>query len=408
MKNRLLRIAAFFALTVPLLLYIVTLFLMLILSFPSPAHMAVLQWVATGFLWLQIIALVFVYYRWAVKSSSSETVKGLLLTLTTLAVLFLFTESCFVHYAQSSAIGARWSMILWYKKYICPVKIEYKNLKGENQTAEIRNPIPHLTNKKSIWYIGDSFTYGYGIDNTAQTFPALVQQQLKGITCVNLGVPGADTQRESEFFMAIAAAHKQPAAVVWQYFGNDIDGADDGIKLVEQELQKSSRIQFGRRFFQNKSFVLDYIYWQYFAGNETGSFNTYSNFLNHTYLTDSVVVNGQALKDSAQTYITPYSKHLTPLKQTAAYCKSKGIKFLVVIFPFLWENGPENSEQLYCHRLENKLKAENTDVINLMPLVKDIPLNKRIANSHDPHPSVLVSQITADTLAKYIAAKYKL
>ena len=377
---------------------------------PTPSLMMVFQMRATVFLFLQIIALAFVYYTWVLKSLLDEAIKNILLSGTVLLMLLVGAECFFLNYEETNAIGIRWSYKLWDKKYMTHrVSFVYKNSKGEENRADFREPVTGLNDKgkKSIWFIGDSFTFGFGLEQTVQTFPALVTQLLGGmVNSVNLGDGGADTYKEKETLFAFnQITQKEPAAIVWQYFGNDIDEADEGPDIYEKEISKSSWVRFGRKYFQAKSFLLDYLYWEYFTRNESGSIHAYTDFLNRLYQADSLVVNGKILKDSLG-YVTPYRKHLEPMKEATAFYKSKGVKFLVIIFPYLWEGGPENAAHLYATRLENELKAESTDVINLTPLVKDIPVRKRIANSHDLHPSVLVNQIVADTITKYLTVQY--
>lgn len=377
---------------------------------PASALMMVLQTRASVFLLLEIMALIFVYYSWVIKSLLDETVKNILLTVTVFLIMLVGAECFFLNYEETNAIGERWSYKLWDKKYMTHrTAFFYKDSKGEEQRADFRDSVRNTNDKekKTVWFIGDSFTFGFGLEQTTQTFPALVEQLLNGkVTSINLGDGGADSYKEKETLFAFSRTSKtEPRAVVWQYFGNDIDRSDEGPDIHEKEIAKSSWVRFGRKYFQAKSFLLDYIYWEYFTRNESGNIHAYADFLNYLYKTDSLVVNGKTLKDSLG-YITPYRKHLEPIKEASAYYKSKGVKFLVIIFPYLWEGGPENATQLYASRLENELKVENTDVINLAPLVKNIPVKNRIANSHDLHPSPMVSKVLADTIANYFTNKY--
>ena len=363
----------------------------------------------TFLLLLSMVFTISVFYAFVIKSALPALVKNIVLSGTVFFILFLGAEIFFLHFSESNAIGDRWSNKLWDKQYMNHrTSFRYTDSKGNNQCAYFREPIPAADKKKKkIWFIGDSFTYGFGLEQTSQTFPAVTEQLLNGkIQSINLGDGGAATWSEKEILYSFAQKQGQmPEVVVWQYFGNDIDTKDEGPDIYEKEMAQSRWVNLGRHFFRNKSFLLDYIYWQYFTGNERGTVNTYIDFLNKMYKTDSLIMNGRVMKDSLG-YITPYRQHLEPLKEAVAYYKSRGVKFLVIIFPFLWKDGPENAENLYAHRLEQDMKKDTTDVINLTPLVKDIPVEKRVVNSHDLHPSVLVDQIVADTIAKYIAVRF--
>ena len=76
----------------------------------------------------------------------------------------------------------------------------YTDSKGKKSRANLREPLPAASSKKkSVWFIGDSFTFGFGLEQTTQTFPVLVEQLLNGkISSINLGDGGADTYKEKE------------------------------------------------------------------------------------------------------------------------------------------------------------------------------------------------------------------
>lgn len=387
----------------------------------APALMMKLQFIGTIFILLSIAAVCVLGYSITMRSMLSERTKNAVLLISVLAILLLSSECFFLHFARSNGIGARWSYKIWNKKNLAHrTTFNFINSRGDNDRADFREPLPvSKKKKKAIWFIGDSFTFGFGLEKTEQTFPALVEQQLRvyqnvatsdidnQVVCINLGDGGADTYHEKEVLFAIDKTGLQhPSAVVWQYFGNDIDSVDNYPEIYESEISKNIIQKLGCMFFRERSFLLDYIYWEYFRQNERDSYNAYSDFLSSAYTADSIVVDGKVSRDSTGKYITPFESHLQPLRQSAEYYKRKGIKFLVIIFPYLWKEGPENSEKLYARRLSRELKSEGIDIIDLTPLVKDIPPDKRVVNSHDPHPSVIVDQLVADTITKYFVSKY--
>jgi hypothetical protein len=392
--------------------YFITIYIMMVPGHSiAPQIITYLQLLATILLLTSIVAIGWAYYAVIIRSPFSESMKNITLSSALILIMILCAECFFLHFAKSEGVGIQWSYKLWDKKFLNHrTYFHYINSKGENESASFREPVSATQKKKNpIWFIGDSFTFGFGLEQTDQTFPAQVERLLGGrSTCLNLGDGGADTYKEKENLFAFQRKEKQaPATIVWQYFGNDIDAKDEGPDLYEQELSKSRWIKFGKIFFCNKSFLLDFIYWHYFVDRKGNWVNTYSDFLDHMYHADRMFVDGIVLKDSAG-YVSPYRRHLVPLKEAAAYYKSRGVNFLVIIFPFLWEGGPESSERLYANRLESELKADSTDVINLTPLFKDIPVEKRVVNPHDPHPSILIDRITADTIAKYLVSRYSL
>jgi hypothetical protein len=375
----------------------------------NAAYLPELQLLGTGLLLGAMGFTVWTYVLFVIPTPMSETRKGGLLSGVVFLVLLMGAELGFLHFEESNAIGDRWSYKLWANLHLNKrVSFNYHNPVGEPAQADLREPLPNNTgNKKRIWFIGDSFTFGFGLANTKQTFPAVVEQLMAGrVASFNLGDGGASSLKEKETLLAYDQSAKAPAsAVVWQYFGNDIDAQDQGPDLYEQQLAQNKWVQFGQRFFKAKSFLLDFLYWHYFTGNEKGAFATYTDFLKHLYEADNPVATGSSI-DSTATYVSPYHQHLKPILESAHHFQDKNIPFVVIIFPFLWADGPEQAEALYTKRLAADLTEAGVAVIDLTPLIAPLPLKERVANLHDHHPSARVANITADTISRFFVTQY--
>ena len=364
-----------------------------------------LQKLATFLLILSILSLLIAYYHWILRSNVADFFKNISLSLVVFLCLLLGSECIFLHHIEPNAIGERWSYKLWDKKFITNrFSFYYKDSKGIERRADLREPIfPLPLQKELVWFIGDSFTFGFGLENTNQTIPSLVGNQLGGkYQSINLGEGGADTYKESETLIAFENLAPKPKAIVWQYFGNDIDSLDEGPDLHEKQNLKNSIILFGQTFFKGKSFLLDYLYWEFFTKNEQDNIQTYKKFLNTLYN----VENQQNVASSTLQSSSKYQKHLKPILQSALKYQERKIPFVVVIFPFLWEGGPENSEILYTKRLSSDLIKAKIEVIDLTPLAKKINTSQRIVSLNDPHPSPLMAKIAADTIYKRLNAEF--
>ena len=90
-------------------------------------------------------------------------------------------------------------------------------------------PPPHPTRKR-ILFLGDSYTFGWGVDDH-ETYPeqteALLHQHLDSLNveALNLGVPGFNTLQEYELLTAQAEAYR-PDLIVVGYVMNDASGID--------------------------------------------------------------------------------------------------------------------------------------------------------------------------------------
>ncbi len=371
-------------------------------------QMLLWQKLGSGLLLCCMLLTILAYYALIIKSSAVELIKSAFLSITVLILCFLFGEYYFLHFAASNAIGDRWSNKLWDRQFMTTrTPFDYTSSKGEASRAYLReSPFDKSAKKKKIWFIGDSFTYGFGIEKTENTFPSIVEQQLHGqYVSINLGDGGAAPFQEKDILLTYdSLCGASPDFVVWQYFGNDIDVLDLGPDRYAITHANSFKMRLGKFFFQAKTFFLDYLYWEYFTDNEQGAIQTYIDFLNTLYRTDSVLV-GSTIQDTAIAEKGAFQAHLTPIKEVAALYKKRGVKFVVVVFPFLWKDGPENAEHIYTQRVVSALNSDSIDVMDLTPLIKPIPLEMRIVNNHDPHPSMLIAKMAGDTIANYIQAK---
>lgn len=75
-------------------------------------------------------------------------------------------------------------------------------------------------NKKLIMILGDSFTYGTGV-NTFESYPNILNQLLKGINIINSGIPGSSIIEQSSYFNSINNKAMVDTLVI-QVLDNDI------------------------------------------------------------------------------------------------------------------------------------------------------------------------------------------
>ena len=73
--------------------------------------------------------------------------------------------------------------------------------------------------RHTILFLGDSSTFGVGV-NDEQTFPALIQQRLPGVRCINTGVPGYSAYQGRKLLESLPP-NPPPAVVVISFDFND-------------------------------------------------------------------------------------------------------------------------------------------------------------------------------------------
>ena len=141
-----------------------------------------------------------------------NTVMFFLSTLSFIAII----ETCFMFVSLSHGGGEAYSGKIWGKKYWNPIN-----------NLGYRDEQPNK-NENTVFFIGDSFTAGWGVKDIQDRFGETAAMELnkkgKKINEINLGRYGADTRLEYHLFEKfISKTGIKPDQVVLQFFVNDVD-----------------------------------------------------------------------------------------------------------------------------------------------------------------------------------------
>jgi len=90
------------------------------------------------------------------------------------------------------------------------------------------------------------------------------------------------------------------------------------------------------------------------------------------------------------------SKHKDDLGMFINYAKGNSIQLIVVVFPFLTDI--ETSDSMYVDDIVKYFSDNHISVINVSPLAKGIPIDERIVNRNDSHPSIKLNRIVAQEI----------
>lgn len=283
---------------------------------------------------------------------------------------------------------------LWYDKYF----------KRNSMGFRDKEPPPGKpAGQQVILFVGDSFTAGSGLNSVDYRFSDIVEKELnkngKKYIAINIGKEGATSREEYDTIIYFYYMTKiKPDKIVLQYLGDDIRDvaaeeplkttADKPLKIAIDEIMKD-KIDVSNPFGTNRlllsvirgSYLFDYIYWTYHQ----------NTFVPH------LVKLIQGLKHAYKNDYTS-AKHKKDLMKFVVYAKENSIQLIVVVFPFM--NGVEISDSFYVNDITGFFQANNVSVVNVSPLVKDIPVSKRIVSGQDAHPSKKVNKIVADEILK--------
>ena len=313
-----------------------------------------------------IIALsLFSYKRFISKNLKISTaVKATLFSIIVSLNIFYFVEVYFSFKTKSHAVGYSYAGKLWSIKYWNPI-----NANGfRDETFE------HNVNNKTIFFIGDSFTEGHGIENIADRYSNIIRKSLSNYNVYNLGVNGIGTKKETDI---LTLAPIKPNVVFWQYFSNDID------ELLTKYGYKFSFTPYNdiNTFVQKivrGSFFFNYIYWAMPHKDA------------QEYL--DALANGLKNKKLIQ-------EHLQNCDAIINYCEANKIKLVFVGFP-LFVADKKNPFNTHLNFMQQYIDSKLVDKIDVDVLTKDLKVEDKVVNNFDPHASRLVNKKIADYILK--------
>jgi hypothetical protein len=309
-------------------------------------------------------------------SLSNFTKNTVLIVFSTLSFIAII-EICFMFISLSHGGGEAYSGKIWGKKYWYPINnFGYRDEQPNNK-------------ENRIFFIGDSFTAGWGVKDIHDRFCETAANELskkgKRINEINLGRYGADTRLEYQLFEKfISETGIKPDQVVLQFFVNDVD------KFIPKN-KKCVRISNSNPRWKNilieGSYLVNYINSLYPSNDlnlKTLKECEYTEQLKYVFSTDSI-----------------WNKEENQLNKFKNYSTKNKIPLTIIFFPFMEdlkvakELNIENRITTYCK--QNKIK-----LLNVTKLLDKVPREKRQVSVTDSHASAEVHKIVGKKLATII------
>ena len=236
--------------------------------------------------------------------------------------------------------------------------------------------------------IGDSFTYGWGVENTDKVYPKLLEKKLNNLSDINyevlnFGLPDSDTEDELLIIKEKALKYN-PDIIILGYYINDLENID------QQNIEKDFYIEIPYiGFILRNSFYLYYF------------FETRSNYLVERYI----------LKD-------PYSKIIqkrfdskinknhskTLFKELKAISKKNEIPVLIVSFPAI--HMLDDYYLLNANKFINEIADENDFYfVDMFDVYKNYDESELIVSIYDRHPNEFGHELAADAILNELIDK---
>jgi hypothetical protein len=309
------------------------------------------------------------------KSTINLTIKNtLLITFSTISFVAII-EIIFMFISLSNGGGQAYSGKIWNSRYWNPInKLGFRDEEPEN-------------GKNSVFFIGDSYTAGWGVKKTEDRFGEVAAKELKKqgktINGINLGRYGADTRLEFALFEKFVKTTKiKPDHIVLQFFVNDMDKLIPIHKACDE---KTNSIPMWKKTLIEGSYLINFINSLY-----------PKNQINSTKECDYIeqlkfIYNNELL----------WKKEEQQLDRFKNYCLINNIKMTLLFFPFMEDLslakkiGIEKRVNLYC-------KTNNINFFNVTSYIKSLNRSERQASKVDAHASIIVHKIVGENLAKKI------
>lgn len=224
---------------------------------------------------------------------------------------------------------------------------------------------------------------GHGVKYD-EMFVNILNEKLKNdYNIFNLGVSGSHTDRE---FDSLKNYPVNPDVIVLCYYHNDIQSAmikhnfQPNIKNPKADLNKLGK------FIVDNSLCINFLF-------TLNAKKTISRQFMESEQNDIIAY----LRDDLWNY------QKKSLDQFYNYANKNNTEFIILFFPAL-SDGIVFTNELAGKRIKHYCHERDIRFINTYSKIKDIPIQNRVANSFDHHPSAKVNRIVAKTLYNKIGS----
>ena len=303
---------------------------------------------------------------------------GLATSIWASASLLMLTELVFTQVAETHGSVKTLANLTWHARYGRPLN-SWGAADIEHTHDDLRDP-----NKKTLLYLGDSFTAGAGLKDYQHTrFSSLVTNKLcKKVTWnhVNLGIGGANQVLEKEM---LARFHYPYDAAIIAYYINDIFPVAEALgKAKEIDPFDYQGYKPVTRFVIDHSYFLNWAFWRF------------PHVVEADYLGELL-----RLHDDREVY----QQHLAEFDDLVGAVED-GIESrnptIVLLFPMLKDIPRQHA---VLDRLADWLRRRGAMVMRVdrFPDLLKAP-ERYVVNRNDLHPNEALHALVADSISRRI------
>lgn len=230
-----------------------------------------------------------------------------------------------------------------------------------------------------VAFVGDSFTYGWGINEVEDRFSDIIQARFNErspgtIEVMNVAWAGWDTSAE------LGAVHDMIQdygvdEVVLCWVPNDIETLLPTTPDFDPKKPPKSRY-----INTDNSFLLDYLYHRIFA-RHTPMVLSYWDWLADGYENREIWVKERRI-----------------LERIVELCAEHDVRLRVALLPFIQTRGKHYDASAIQAKVASVFAGQGIPVVDLLPTIEGKDAGDLVVNSHDPHPNEAAHRLFADAI----------
>ena len=232
---------------------------------------------------------------------------------------------------------------------------------------------------RRIAFVGDSFTYGWGIERTADRFSDRLGSMLgPGTEVMNVAKPGWGTGDQIAPVRDMIATYDVDEIVLC-WLPNDIEKllpTSDNFNPIHPPQP--------RWLNPDSSCLMDYLYRRISVPRA----RTVSGY--HDWL-----ANGYAERPTWQAY----EQQLDAIIRT---CRDKYVRLRVALLPYIQSGGTTFDASAIHARMKNFFEARDVSVVDLLPSLAGVEPATLMVNGHDAHPNERAHELFAKAIEPFL------
>lgn len=229
---------------------------------------------------------------------------------------------------------------------------------------------------------GDSFTFGHGVEATADRFSNRLERLLKAredadYLVSNVGLPGLDIRVLNARIVPELIQTRVPVdTLIYTFVPNDIEYLDERTAAFYSELNAIDP-QFP---LFRETYFYNLLYYRVSGALQSGSGPGYYDYLEDSYTG------------------APWERLTNALAALHEQCRSAGMELKIVLFPFLHNLGDSPKLTTAYQRLGAWCDSQGIDHVDLTNVLLDHKSEGLTVNPYDAHPNPRAHELAAEAI----------